>query len=294
MSDIPALTFVTAPAAPTSFNVLAFGPVGSGKSTAAATLAAFGPVLWLNLEGAGALAYARKTAGDKILEVRLNVAEVKKPTDKDGLDPTATLREFVRYAKTEQPPTVVIDTIGKLRDALAAQYVQPGHRQVRDQWGEVAKILRAALVVLRDLPCNLVLLAHQDVDGEGEDRLIRPKIGGALTEDIPGEMDVVTYTTAVVVQDDPEDPKSKRRVYYGQLVDGNGRQGLKDRSGGLGLYRELDLAEWLPVYCDALRSSDSDADLPWVEEEEPPADVGIGPDDPGGQFDLDDAQAEAA
>ena len=273
MTDVPGLTFVDAPAAPETFNVLAFGPVGSGKSTAAATLAQFGPVLWLNLEGAGALAYARKTAGDKILEVRLNVAEVKKPTDKDGTDPHQVLREFVRYAKVgdPRPVTVVIDTIGKLRDALAAQYVQSGHRQVRDQWGEVAKILRAALVVLRDLPCNLVLLAHQDIDGEGDDRLIRPKIGGALTEDIPGEMDVVTYTSAVVVQDDADDPKTKRRVYYGQLVDGNGRQGLKDRSGGLGLYRELDLGEWLPVYCDALRTPTED--LPWAEE--PPEDAGV-------------------
>lgn len=289
MTDIPGLTFVTAPPAPTTFNVLAFGPVGSGKSTAAATLATYGPVLWLNLEGPGALAFARKNAGDKIMEVRLNVAEVRKPTDKTGDDPTMVLRQFVRFAKSgdPRPVTVVIDTIGKLRDALAAQYVQPGHRQVRDQWGEVAKIMRSALSVLRDLPCNLVLLAHQSIDGEGEDRIVRPKIGGALTEDIPAEMDVVTFTSPSVVQDDEDDPATKRRVYFGQLVDGNGRQGLKDRSGGLGLYRELDLAEWLATYRAAL-TPELPSDVPFVESDADLADA------PGGQFDLDEARADVA
>lgn len=268
-SDVPAgLEFVTAPPAPDTFNVLAFGPVGSGKSTAAATLAKHGPVLWLNLEGPGALANARKTAGDRILEVRINVADVHKPGDPagTGADAHQILREFVKFARggDPRPRTVVIDTIGKLRDALAAQYVIPSSRESRNQWGEVAKIVRAAITMLRDLPVNLVLIAHQDVsEGDGDERIIRPKIGGALTEDIPAEMDVVTFTTVKVVQDDPEDQATRRRVFFGQLVDGRGRQGLKDRSGALGLYRELDLAEWLEAYRQGLLVPVGD--LPWEE-----------------------------
>lgn len=281
MSDIPTgLVFADAPPAPSTANFLIFGPVGSGKSTAAATLSKRGPILWLNLEGGGALAYARKTAADTILEVRINVAEVRKPGEKSGTDPHQILREFVKHARDgdPRPATVVIDTIGKLRDALAAQYVVPASRQSRDQWGEVAKILRGAIAVLRDLPLNLVLIGHQDISEDDDERIIRPKIGGALTEDVPAEMDVVAYTHPQVVQDDDSDPATRRKVYYGQLVDGRGRQGLKDRSGGLGLWRELDLDEWLTTYCAALTADN--ADLPFdpgeVPEGDEPADA---PDD---------------
>jgi hypothetical protein len=118
-SDIPTgLQFVQAPPAPTTFNVLLWGQPKSGKSTAAAT--APGPILWINAEGLGALGYARKTAkerGTEVLEVMV---------DKRQRNAAQVLEEVYRHVRSgeePQPATVVVDTLGKLRDALIEQFV---------------------------------------------------------------------------------------------------------------------------------------------------------------------------
>jgi hypothetical protein len=134
---------------------------------------------------------------------------------------------------------------------------------------------------MRDLPVNLVLIAHQDVaDAEGE-RIVRPLIGGVLTEEIPGEVDVIAYTHSF------KDEESGDRKYVGQLVEAKGRI-AGDRSGGLGAVRELDLSEWLDAYRAAL--SPDESDVPWSDDFDPD---GADPEDAGGQLDIEDAQAQA-
>jgi hypothetical protein len=262
MSDIPGLTFVDAPPAPETYNVLAYGPPKSGKSTAAAT--APGPILWVNAEGPGALSYARKVArerGTTINEVRIDRT----------VDARQTLRDVITYLRADvgngspQARTVVVDTIAKIREALIRQIVSPGAKNSIQQFGEVARILREFVQVLRDLPVNFVIIAHQDVsDAEGE-RIVRPLVGGALTEEIPGEVDVIAYTHSFV--DDQSDPPTRR--YVGQLVEARGRI-AGDRSGGLGTVRDLDLTEWLADFRKALAPDTSD--LPFVESEQELAD----------------------
>jgi len=283
MTDLPApLMFASVPPVPTTFNVLAFGPPGSGKSTFAAT--APGPVLWVNAEGGGALSYARKTAtqrGTTIHEVRL-----------DPLIPVrSTLLQVVKHLRSGTEPvarTVVVDTLGKTRDMLVDQIVEKGTRNSLPQYGQVADILGKFVGVLRDLDVNVVLIAHEDVaDGDQGDRIVRPLIGGQLTEKIPGEVDVVTYCG--VVRDD----SAGTVRYVGQLVEGRGRR-AKDRSGGLGTSRDLDLSEWLIAYRAALTPDTSD--LPFTDE------AGADTDDTDADardaeveaaLDLDDARAEA-
>lgn len=251
-SDVPALTFAQAPAAPETFNLLAYGPPGSGKTTAAATLHPLGPILWVNAEGAGALAYGRKVAGNQnILEVRIE--------QREGFDTAATLREVIRYVRgneTPRPATVVIDTLGKLREALIRQFVVPGAKNTLQQFGEVAKILAGTIQVLRDEPVNLVLLAHEHVEDADGERIVRPLIGGALTDTIPGEVDVMTYTSRVHGDDGEQ--------FLGQLVDARGRR-TKDRSGALGPFRPLDFAAWLADYRAALAAEDL-GDIPFDAE----------------------------
>jgi hypothetical protein len=249
-SDIPTgLTFVQAPPAPTTANFLLWGQPKSGKSTAAAT--APGPILWINAEGPGALGYARKTAkerGTEVLEVLV---------DKRQRNAAQVLEEVYRHVRSgedPQPATVVVDTLGKLRDALIEQFVDKGSAKSLKQYGEVADKLGGFVNSLRDLPVNVVLIAHAEVNEDAEDgRVVLPLIGGKLTETIPGEVDVVAYCAPL---------RTEAGVrYFGQLVEGKGRTGLGDRSGSLaddrGI-RELDLSEWLSTYTAALTPDDSD------------------------------------
>ena len=253
MSDIPTgLMFEQPPAVPETANFLLYGPPKTGKSTAAAT--APGPNLWVNAEGPGALGYARKIAaqrGTEILEVRIT----------RQTDTRQVLRDVIKHVRDgiePAPKTVTVDTIAKVREALIRQIVVPGAKNSIQQFGEVARILREFVQTMRDLPVNLVLIAHQDVqDAEGE-RIVRALIGGALTEEIPGEVDVIAYTHSFKNEDDGA------RRYVGQLVEAKGRI-AGDRSGGLGAVRDLDLSEWLATYRAALAPKTSD--LPWDPEE---------------------------
>jgi hypothetical protein len=247
MSDIATpLMFASVPAAPDTFNVLAYGPPGAGKSTFAAT--APGPILWVNAEGGGALSYARKIAAQRDTDIH----EVR-------LDPQVPVRntllqviKHIRSGEDPAPRTVVVDTLGKTRDMLVEQIVEKGTRNSLPQYGQVADILGKFVGVLRDLPVNVVLIAHEDVaDGDQGDRIVRPLIGGQLTEKIPGEVDVVTYCGAV------RDDSAGTVRYVGQLVEGRGRR-AKDRSGGLGTSRDLNLTEWLDAYRAALTPDNTD------------------------------------
>ena len=277
MTDVPGLIFVTAPPAPKTYNVLLYGQPKSGKSTAAAT--APGPILWLNAEGPGALGYARKTAttrGTPILEVAV---------DKRSKDCTRVLDEVYRHVRDAKEPavaTVVVDTLAKVRDALIAELVVKGAKNTLQQFGEVADKLGGFINALRDLPVNLVLIAHADMRDSDEDgRIVVPLIGGKLTETVPGEVDVVAFTAAHRTDEGVR--------YFGQLVEGKGRI-AGDRSGALAGergVRELDLSEWLECYVEALTPK-VPADVPFVEREED-----LGPDSPGGQFDLDEARSAA-
>lgn len=245
------LEFVDAPPAPTTANFLLYGSPGSGKTVAAASLAKRGPLLWLNCEGRGALAYARKVAGNNnIFEVEIN---------DQTQDVVGVFRDFVAHVlnyKDPQPGTVVIDTLGKLRDQLIRQLVNPGSKDSLKQYGEVSRILGTAVRKLRDHPVNVVLIAHERVEDAENDRIVRPLIGGNLTEIIPGEVDVMAYTSKWLDGDG-------KAHYSGLVVENKGRR-AKDRSGALGDFRELNLDEWLGVYLAALAP---DADMPWAEGE---------------------------
>jgi hypothetical protein len=248
-TDAPAgLVFVEAPAAPETFNVLLYGQPKSGKSTAAAT--APGPILWVNAEGRGALGYARKTAaerGNAIHEIAID-----KHSAAQRLEAVYT---HVRDGRDPRVATVVVDTIGKVRDALVDQFVVKNSSQSLKQYGVVADKLGGFINAMRDLPVNLIILAHADIrDSEEDGRIVLPLIGGKLTETIPGEVDVVAFTSPLKHGDDPI-------RYFGQLVEGRGRI-AGDRSGGLANeqgIRELDLSEWLDTYRGAL-STDA---MPW-------------------------------
>lgn len=252
-SDVPAgLLFEAPPEVPKTFNTLLYGPPKCGKSTAAAT--APGPILWVNAEGPNALDFARKVAterGSQILEVRFTRTAPAK-------DKLRQVLQYVLGAQEPRPQTVVVDTLAKIREALIREIVVPGAKNSLQQYGDVAKILGDFVNVLRDAPVNMVLIAHQNVSDVEGDRIVEPLIGGALTNVIPGEVDVLAYCGRVKNDDGVR--------YVAQLVEGRGRN-AGDRSGALGEVRDLDLTEWLSAYRAGLTPDESD--LPFSEDFNP-------------------------
>lgn len=253
------LAFIDEAAAPETFNALLYGETGAGKSTGAATSP--GPILWVNAEGPGALAYPRKVARERGTQIH----EVRIPR---GVSPRPILRKVIEHVRGSTDPqvqTVVVDTVAKVRDGLIRDMVTPGARNTIQQFGDVAKVLEEFVVILRDLPVNLILLCHEEIsDVEGE-RIIQPLIGGTLTQKIPGEMDVVAYCGV------SREAETGEAQYLGQLIPGRGRR-AKDRSGGgLGQVQPLDLTAWLGMYCAALALDVADDDpdvVPIVEHPE--------------------------
>ena len=231
---------------PETFNVLLYGPPGTGKTTAAAT--APGPILWVNLEGTGAMAFARRVAaerGTELLEMQLRPDE----------DPRPRLRDAVAYQDSEEVGTIVIDTWGKVRAGLAQAI--GGDSPSLPEWGMVGRELRVILQTLRDLPVNVVLICHESITEDEGSVLIQPEIGGRSTQEAMAEVDVIGYTG--IVEEEGE------RVFMARLMDGNGRR-AKDRSGALGTHRQLDLSEWLGTFREALKTDLSD--IPFLDNDE--------------------------
>jgi hypothetical protein len=228
---------------PATVNVLLYGPAGAGKSTAAAS--APGPVMFINLEGPNALHFARKTAraaDTEILEVRVDWGE----------DPRAYFREAFAAAKERGVNTIVIDTLGKLRDGIA--FSIGGESPSLPQWGQVGKAMTTILRELRDSDMNTILICHERVlDSDTGDRIVEPLVGGKTTTEAMAEVDVIAYCGAV------RDENGTR--YLAQLVESKGRR-AKDRSGALGDVVELDLTDLIASYL----ASFVDDSLPFEEK----------------------------
>lgn len=229
---------------PTTVNVLLYGPAGAGKSTAAAS--APGPVMFINLEGPNALHFARKTAraaGTEVLEVRVGW----------GDDPRAYFRDAFAAAKERGVNTIVVDTLGKLRDGIA--FSIGGESPSIAQWGQVGKAMTTVLRELRDSDMNTVLICHERVlDSDTGDRIVEPLVGGKTTTEAMAEVDVIAYCG--VLRDDDG------TRYLAQLVESKGRR-AKDRSGALGEVVELNLTDLIASYL----ASFVDDSLPFDEQE---------------------------
>jgi hypothetical protein len=219
------LTFATPSTAPPTINVLLYGPPGTGKSMGAAT--APGPILYLNAEGAGAVRLVHQTHGDKIREV--------------VVDSSKTLDEAFLYLRDGNGiKTVVIDTVGEVYRVLLEEVSGGKTTPSLQNYGDVNTKIERFVRALRDLEINVVLIAHEQVDDDGETPTRRPMTGGRkLPEQVMAQVDVVAYTAVVPPTDD------EPRKFMGQLVEAKGRRAKSRWMDALGSFRELNLTEWL-------------------------------------------------
>lgn len=226
------LEFVTPKEVAPTINIGLYGPGGTGKSVGACS--APGPILYGNAEGETALLYARGLYGDeKIHEVPVTCA-----ADLDAL--------FLHMKNGCEEQTFVLDTIGETYQRLVEELAGSGRASLQN-YGDVNTKLERFIRAIRDLPINVVILAHEQVDDEEGEVTRRPSTGGKkLPEKIVAMMDVVGYTAVVPATDD------EPARYVAQLVEAKGRR-AKDRSGALGVTREINLSEWIPTAVEAMR-----------------------------------------
>lgn len=180
----------------------------------------------MNAEGQNALRRPRELSGAVIREVEFAGAE--------------TLDDVYLYLTKEGQDvrTVVVDTVGEVYRVLLEELAGAGPAKIQ-HYGEVNVKLERFVRALRDLPVNLVLVAHESIDDIEGIPTRRPLTGGKkLPEQLMGQVDVVAYCQAV-----PGEGDAPTR-YMAQLVEGRGRR-AKDRSGRLGKGRELNLTEWI-------------------------------------------------
>lgn len=219
------MKFIEPSKAPPTLNILLYGPGGTGKTVNACSSP--GPILAANAEGEGALRFARGLHGnDKIREIDVTGANV--------------LDEIYVYLKEGKggEKTLILDSLGEIYQRLIDELAGTGRASLQN-YGDINTKIERFIRAVRDLPINVVLIAHEQIDDEGGVVTRRPATGGKkLPEKIVAAVDVVAYCGVVPATDDAP------THWVGQLIEAGGRR-AKDRTGALGDFRDLDLTEWI-------------------------------------------------
>lgn len=241
------LDFVQPSAVAPTLNILLYGPGGTGKTVNACS--APGPVLVGNAEGESALRFARgKWGDDKIHEKAITCAK-----DLDDI--------FVHVREGCEEKTLVIDSVGEVYQRLVEELAGSGRASLQN-YGDVNTKIERFVRAIKDLPINVVLIAHEQLDEDDGASIKRPSTGGKkLPEKLVAAVDVVGYCAVI-----PESEDTPRR-YVAQLVEANGRR-AKDRSGALGKLRDVDLSEWIPTAVEAMAGGQTEL-APEPEAEAP-------------------------
>lgn len=232
------LQFVTPDPTSATWNVLLYGPGGNGKTVGACS--APGPVVLVNADGPDGSRKAHAIYGDKIREVPF-----------EGPETLKGVYLYLRSDEGKDVKTLVVDPLGEVYQKIFESLHGDGasRKEMLAAHGDTSTKIERFVRSVRDLDLNVILVCHEEVaDQEGE-TMRRPLTGGKkLPEKIVGMMSIVGYCMAV--PPNPDEGEERTR-YFAQLVEARGRR-AKDRSGGLGDSRELDLTEWFPVATKAM------------------------------------------
>lgn len=100
--------------------------------------------------------------------------------------------------------TVVVDTAGKLVDYMCdyAMALNPAYRQsdgslTQKGWGAVKVLFKDLFRTLEKLGKNLIFVAHEKEDKDGEVRILRPDIAGSAKNDLIKDLDFMGYLDIV-------------------------------------------------------------------------------------------------
>lgn len=162
--------------------VLLYGRSSTGKTTIAATFPR--PTLICDI---------REEGTDSVSDVEdIDVLPVQSWEDLE-------LVYWMLKSQETKYQTVVIDTISMAQVQLVEQVVERAGRDSMSQqlWGEVSGKMQSLILAFRDLPINVVFLAHDRtrVSEEDGDDMLDPEVGPSL---IPSVMKTLTGAVSII------------------------------------------------------------------------------------------------
>lgn len=161
-------------------NILVYGESGVGKTPLLLTTS--GRVIMVSLDPGGTMS-VRNDIGSKIFPIMLEDEDIRKPhIMKDFNNEIAKLVSgCVIDGLAEEGGTLAIDSISSLERAALRHVLIENNRQLgtpsQPDYGKAMTIVENVLWEVLNFPCNIVLLAHAQVD---KDELSKTYIGPLL------------------------------------------------------------------------------------------------------------------
>jgi hypothetical protein len=101
-----------------------------------------------------------------------------------------------------QYDTIVIDTAGKMLDFMNADIIarskdkRPNRSLALKEYGERKQLFIAFVKAVTMMGKNVVFIAHEREERDGDTKIVRPEIGGSSAGDLIKELDLVGYMEA--------------------------------------------------------------------------------------------------
>jgi hypothetical protein len=111
--------------------------------------------------------------------------------------------EAIASPEMEKFETIVIDTAGKMLDFMNSDIIakskdkRPNRPLTLKEYGERKQMFIAFIKAVSIMGKNVVFIAHEREEKVGDEKQIRPEIGGSSAGDLIKELDLVGYMEAV-------------------------------------------------------------------------------------------------
>jgi hypothetical protein len=190
-------------------NVLYYGEPGSGKTTAAASMAKLGKIVYIDAEAGLKVQPMRRLSipTDQIMRYRVETFDDLQNLYwqlKAKLDEEPGAFAGVVFDSMTEIQKKLLEGITNARYAKSVAQAQRGGFEVkddpfetdRDEWGRMTEMCRRICRQFRDLECHtaFVCLDKRDVDKEGDGGVFyRPALTPAFATDLQGYVDVVLH-----------------------------------------------------------------------------------------------------